>query len=35
MNFEALVMGEGGEVGVRGAGSAEGRKKKDFLDECL
>ena len=35
MNFEVLVMGDGGEVGVRGAGRAEGRKKNDFLDECL
>lgn len=28
-------MGDGGEVGVRGVGRAEGRKKNDFLDECL
>jgi hypothetical protein len=37
MAFEGVVfaMGEGGEVGVRGAGEEEGRKKNDFLDECL
>ena len=35
MNFWVFVAGEGGDVGVSGAGREEGRKKNDFLDECL